>query len=171
MKKQSHRQLYSSACMPNRQSYRGPQFQLAQEPSLIVVCQHCTAVLLLRQKGTFAQQCRLPCDWLQAYLLLSPVMMAEVGLSEGFVRPMYSILHHPYCVIYRASLTASTSPLQVWQAAGTGLMLTERLANTPPQLAPPLIQSVCEEIHWAIEDEPTQAGAVPFPHASMSGDS
>ncbi|KAK9867431.1 hypothetical protein WJX84_011170 [Apatococcus fuscideae] len=48
---------------------------------------------------------------------------------------------------------------QVWEADGTGLMLTERLANTPPQLAPPLIQSVFEEIHWALEDEPTQAGA------------
>ncbi|KAK9865294.1 hypothetical protein WJX84_003083 [Apatococcus fuscideae] len=53
--------------------------------------------------------------------------------------------------------TDATRVQQVWQSTGTGLMLTERLANTPPQLAPPLIQSLCEEIHWALEDEPTQA--------------
>ena len=47
---------------------------------------------------------------------------------------------------------------QVWDQKGTGLVVSERLLNSPPQLAPPLQQALFdEEIPWATEDEPSQA--------------
>jgi protein BCP1 len=46
--------------------------------------------------------------------------------------------------------------LQAWEQPGTGLLLNERLINSPPQLAPPLVQALFSEISWAMEDEPTQ---------------
>ena len=46
--------------------------------------------------------------------------------------------------------------LQAWDAAHTGLLVSERLVNCPPQLAPPLNQALFDEIEWAQEDEPTQ---------------
>lgn len=49
---------------------------------------------------------------------------------------------------------------QALQAAGTGLLLNERLVNAPPQVAPPLMQALFDEISWAVEDEPTKVGAV-----------
>ena len=48
------------------------------------------------------------------------------------------------------------SSLQVWEAPDTGLLISERLLNCPPQLAPPLQQALFDEISWAIDDEPTQ---------------
>ena len=46
--------------------------------------------------------------------------------------------------------------LKAWDAAHTGLLLSERLVNCPPQLAPPLNQALFDEVTWAQEDEPTQ---------------
>jgi hypothetical protein len=45
---------------------------------------------------------------------------------------------------------------QAWAAEGTALLINERLINSPPQLAPPLVQALFDEIQWATEDEPTQ---------------
>ncbi len=46
--------------------------------------------------------------------------------------------------------------LKAWDDAHTGLLLSERLVNCPPQLAPPLNQALFDEVTWAQEDEPTQ---------------
>ena len=46
--------------------------------------------------------------------------------------------------------------LQTWGDAHAGLLVSERLVNAPPQLAPPLNQALFDEIEWAQEDEPTQ---------------
>lgn len=46
--------------------------------------------------------------------------------------------------------------MQAWNNDKTGLLLSERLVNCPPQLAPPLNQALFDEISWAVEDEPTQ---------------
>ena len=47
--------------------------------------------------------------------------------------------------------------MQAWEADGTALVVSERLLNCPPQLAPPLQQALFEEeIPWATEDEPSQ---------------
>eukprot|EP00891_Asterochloris_glomerata_P007875 jgi/Astpho2/7875/e_gw1.00117.159.1_t len=46
---------------------------------------------------------------------------------------------------------------QAWAAPGTGLVVSERLINCPPQLSPPLQQALYDEIQWATEDQPTQA--------------
>ena len=51
--------------------------------------------------------------------------------------------------------------LQLWEAPDTGLLVSERLINCPPQLAPPLQQALFDEVSWAIDDEPTQAGFPP----------
>eukprot|EP00879_Flechtneria_rotunda_P000963 GHRR01001096.1.p1 GENE.GHRR01001096.1~~GHRR01001096.1.p1 ORF type:complete len:345 (+),score=133.81 GHRR01001096.1:233-1267(+) len=45
---------------------------------------------------------------------------------------------------------------KAWDSQGTGLIINERLINSPPQLAPPLVQALFDEICWAAEDEPTQ---------------
>lgn len=45
---------------------------------------------------------------------------------------------------------------QAWRQPATGLIINERLINSPPQLAPPLVQALFSEITWATEDEPTQ---------------
>lgn len=45
---------------------------------------------------------------------------------------------------------------KAWEQPGTGLLINERLINSPPQLAPPLVQALFSEISWATEDEPTQ---------------
>ena len=44
--------------------------------------------------------------------------------------------------------------VQAWKAKGTGLIISERVYNCPPQLAPPLQQALHDEIDWATEDEP-----------------
>ena len=45
----------------------------------------------------------------------------------------------------------------MWDQAGTGLIVSERLINCPPQLASPLQHALFdEEIPWAIEDEPSE---------------
>uniref|UniRef100_A0A061R7N2 Protein BCCIP homolog n=1 Tax=Tetraselmis sp. GSL018 TaxID=582737 RepID=A0A061R7N2_9CHLO len=45
---------------------------------------------------------------------------------------------------------------KAWEAKGTALLVTERLINAPPELGPPLMQALFDEISWATEDEPTQ---------------
>jgi hypothetical protein len=56
---------------------------------------------------------------------------------------------------------AAACTTQAWEAkAATGLLVNERLINSPPQLAPPLVQALFSEIDWATEDEPTQACGV-----------
>lgn len=47
-------------------------------------------------------------------------------------------------------------PVQAWAAPGTGLLISERLINCPPQLAPPLQQNLFEEIKAAAEEEDTE---------------
>ncbi len=39
--------------------------------------------------------------------------------------------------------------LQAWDGEGTGLIVSERLVNCPPQLAPPLVKGLFEEISAA----------------------
>ena len=46
--------------------------------------------------------------------------------------------------------------MQAWDDPHSGLLLSERLVNCPPQLAPPLNQALFDELAWAEEDEPTQ---------------
>lgn len=47
--------------------------------------------------------------------------------------------------------------MQAWDQAGTGLIISERLINSPPQLASPLQHALFdEEIPWATEDEPSE---------------
>jgi protein BCP1 len=41
-------------------------------------------------------------------------------------------------------------------------MVNERLINAPPQLAPPLMQALFDEIAWAVEDEPTEEARQAF---------
>jgi BCCIP len=43
---------------------------------------------------------------------------------------------------------------------GSGLLLNQRLVNAPPQVAPPLMQALFDEISWAVEDEPTKASTL-----------
>ncbi|EIE20943.1 hypothetical protein COCSUDRAFT_43807 [Coccomyxa subellipsoidea C-169] len=46
---------------------------------------------------------------------------------------------------------------EVWDQAGTALVISERLINCPPQLASPLQHALFdEEIPWATEDEPSE---------------
>ena len=60
---------------------------------------------------------------------------------------------------HSAALAGLSEPgaalLQAWDASGTGLLVSERLINCPPQLAPPLQQALFDEVAWATEDEPT----------------
>ena len=60
---------------------------------------------------------------------------------------------------HAAALAGLSEPgaalLQAWDASGTGLLVSERLINCPPQLAPPLQQALFDEVAWATEDEPT----------------
>ncbi|KAG2497708.1 hypothetical protein HYH03_004445, partial [Edaphochlamys debaryana] len=42
---------------------------------------------------------------------------------------------------------------KAWSAPGTALLVSERLINCPPQLAPPLLQFLMEEIEGAATDE------------------
>ncbi|KAK9806700.1 hypothetical protein WJX73_010128 [Symbiochloris irregularis] len=46
---------------------------------------------------------------------------------------------------------------EAWGQARTGLVVSERVYNCPPQLAPPLQQALFDEIQWAVEDEPSKA--------------
>eukprot|EP00775_Hariotina_reticulata_P001502 gene1502-1840_t len=45
---------------------------------------------------------------------------------------------------------------KAWDSPTTGLIINERLINSPPQLAPPLVQALFDEIGWATEDMQTQ---------------
>ena len=38
---------------------------------------------------------------------------------------------------------------QAWDGEGTGLIVSERLVNCPPQLAPPLVKGLFDEISTA----------------------
>nr|XP_043607533.1 protein BCCIP homolog [Erigeron canadensis]XP_043607540.1 protein BCCIP homolog [Erigeron canadensis]XP_043607548.1 protein BCCIP homolog [Erigeron canadensis]XP_043607556.1 protein BCCIP homolog [Erigeron canadensis] len=42
------------------------------------------------------------------------------------------------------------------QAADVGLLISQRVVNTPPQLLPPMYDGLFDEISWATEDEPTE---------------
>ncbi|CAH9100261.1 unnamed protein product [Cuscuta europaea] len=42
------------------------------------------------------------------------------------------------------------------QSEGVGLLVSQRVANLPPQLLPPLYDALFDEISWATEDEPTE---------------
>ncbi|CAK9152299.1 unnamed protein product [Ilex paraguariensis] len=44
----------------------------------------------------------------------------------------------------------------VEQAHDVGLLVTQRVANLPPQLLPPLYDALFDEVSWATEDEPTE---------------
>lgn len=46
--------------------------------------------------------------------------------------------------------------LQVLGDVATGLLVNERVVNCPPQIGPPLMQALFDEISWAVEDEPTE---------------
>lgn len=65
--------------------------------------------------------------------------------------------------------------VQALRDAGSGLLLNQRLVNAPPQVAPPLMQALFDEISWAVEDEPTKASArqtrlpATDPHDDQSG--
>ena len=37
-----------------------------------------------------------------------------------------------------------------------GLLVNERLLNSPPELSPPLFEALLLEACWAVEDQPTQ---------------
>lgn len=54
--------------------------------------------------------------------------------------------------------------VQAWETPGTGLLVSERLVNCPPQLAPPLMRALFDEIQWA-----TQDGASQVPALQVSG--
>ena len=68
--------------------------------------------------------------------------------------------HSVLCMIGKTSLTVSAfmhaPDVQAWDDPHSGLLLSERLVNCPPQLAPPLNQALFDELAWAKEDEPTQ---------------
>ncbi|CAH9147958.1 unnamed protein product [Cuscuta epithymum] len=42
------------------------------------------------------------------------------------------------------------------QSEDVGLLVSQRVANLPPQLLPPLYDALFDEISWATEDEPTE---------------
>ncbi len=42
--------------------------------------------------------------------------------------------------------------LQAFDAAGTGVLVNDRLLNAPPQLSPPLLQFVMQDIQDCAED-------------------
>lgn len=81
--------------------------------------------------------------------------VSAAGLGRGLGTPALvpsdrgSRLHGVFIVCHHA--------LQALQDPGTGLLVNERLVNAPPQVAPPLMQALFDEISWAVEDEPTQA--------------
>ena len=66
------------------------------------------------------------------------------------------IVHEGYfCAIFGCCCSAICD-VQAWGSSGTGLLVSERLINCPPQVAAPLQQALFDEIQWATEDEPTQ---------------
>ncbi|MCH93358.1 BCCIP-like protein, partial [Trifolium medium] len=42
------------------------------------------------------------------------------------------------------------------QSHNVGLLVSQRVVNLPPQLLPPLYDSLFNEVSWATEDEPTE---------------
>ncbi|VFQ72051.1 unnamed protein product [Cuscuta campestris] len=51
---------------------------------------------------------------------------------------------------------AKLSSLLEEQSKDAGLLVSQRVANLPPQLLPPLYGALFDEISWATEDEPTE---------------
>ena len=51
------------------------------------------------------------------------------------------------------ALSLISEILQPTSKAEVGLILTERLINIPPQLAPPMYKMLLEEISWAVEEK------------------
>ena len=64
------------------------------------------------------------------------------------------------CIILQPTADRADRVLQSWDDPNCGLLLSERLVNCPPQLAPPLNQALFDEVAWAQEDEPTQVSMV-----------
>jgi hypothetical protein len=60
------------------------------------------------------------------------------------------------------SPAAAAALLAAWEGPATALLLAERLANLPPQVAPPLHQALGMEVGWATSDEPTPAGRAAY---------
>ena len=54
---------------------------------------------------------------------------------------------------------------QAWDGAGTGLIVSERLVNCPPQLAPPLVRALFSEISTAAK---VGGGLESDPHARLT---
>jgi hypothetical protein len=74
------------------------------------------------------------------------------------LRPLHSYLDSTF--LKHPSQLSSLCDVQAWDAPGTGLIINERLVNCPPQLAPPLVQALFDEVGWAVEDEPQVPAAV-----------
>lgn len=85
-------------------------------------------------------------------------MRFSVKSSTLSLRSGESIQSAPGTHHYLPNVSVHTTQLQAWDLPGTGLLINERLINSPPQLAPPLVQALFSEISWATEDEPTQVG-------------
>ena len=56
------------------------------------------------------------------------------------------------------------SLLQALLDPGTGLLVNERVLNCPPQISPPLMLVLFDEIGWAVDDEPTEVVASLWGH-------
>ena len=69
------------------------------------------------------------------------------------------------CIILQSIADSVYCKLQSWDDPNCGLLLSERLVNCPPQLAPPLNQALFDETAWAQEDEPTQVSTLPLEFA------
>ncbi len=61
----------------------------------------------------------------------------------------------------QAGCLGASRLLQAWSAAGSGLVVSERLINCPPQLAPPLQQNLFDEARAVAEDEDEKKASNP----------
>ena len=81
---------------------------------------------------------------------------ADVGKCIRLVKVLASVL----CRLSVIEPCCPCAFAQALGAQGTGLIVSERLINCPPKLAPPLLQFVLDEIGWAAgDDEASQARA------------
>jgi hypothetical protein len=55
---------------------------------------------------------------------------------------------------------------QAWDGAGTGLVVSERLVNCPPQLAPPLVKALFDELSAAATLKVGRACKMPIAHGA-----
>jgi hypothetical protein len=68
--------------------------------------------------------------------------------------PLHSTTSHAWLLHLVPLTNLLFCNLQAWDAPDTGLIINERLVNCPPQLSPPLVQALFDEVGWATEDEP-----------------